>query len=171
MSHFFINIILNFWPLILALLFTFYINILIYKIIKLFKFSIEKIIDINNNINNNVKKNNKLCIKLKNKIKLINIKIDNFSQNIFNKKLLKTKYNELKVDITNSYQDDNFNRNNEENSYLNLTETLKINEKTDDKTYDKIYDKTYDIKDNSFELLNKVSSNSILQNTLLELSN
>ena len=162
MSHFFINIILNFWPLILALLFTFYINILIYNIIKLFKFSIEKIIDINNNINNNVKKNNKLCIKLKNKIKLINIKIDNFSQNIFNKKLLKTKYNELKVDITNSYQDDNFNRNNEENSYLNLTETLKINDKT--------YDKINNIKDNSFEILNKVSSNSILQNTLLELS-
>ena len=162
MSHFFINIILTFWPLILALLFTFYINILIYKIIKLFKFSIEKIININNNINNNIKKNNKLCIKLKNKIKLINIKIDNFSQNIFNKKLLKTKYNELKVDITNSYQDDNFNRNNEENSYLNLTETIKINDKPDNKLYD--------IKDNSFELLNKVSSNSILQNTLLELS-
>ena len=162
MSHFFINIILNFWPLSLLLLFTFYINILIYNIIKLFKFSIEKIIDINNNINNNVKKNNKLCIKLKNKIKLMNIKIDNFSQNIFNKKLLKTKYNELKVDITNSYQDDNFNRNNEENSYLNLTETLKINDKTDDKINN--------IKDNSFELLNKVSSNSILQNTLLELS-
>ena len=166
MSHFFINIILNFWPLSLLLIFTFYINIIIYKIIKLFKFSIEKIIDINNNINNNVKKNNKLCIKLKNKIKLINIKIDNFSQNIFNKKLLKTKYNELKVDITNSHLD-NFNKNYEENSYLNLTETLIINDKTDDKTYDKINN----IKDNSFELLNKVSSNSILQNTLLELSN
>jgi hypothetical protein len=162
MLYFFINVILTFLPLILALLFTFYINILIYKIIKLFKFSIEKIIDINNNINNNVKKNNKLCVKLKNKIKLINIKIDNFSQNIFNKKLLKTKYDELKVDITNSYQDDNFNRNNQENSYLNLTDTLKIN--------DKIDDKINNIKDNSFELLNKVSSNSILQNTLLELS-
>lgn len=162
MLNFFINIILNFLPLSLLLIFTFYINILIYKIIKLFKFSIENIIHINNNVNKNVKKNNKLCKKLKNKIKLINIKIDNFSQNIFNKKLLKTKYNELKVDITNSYQDDNFNRNNEENSYLNLTETLKINDKPDNKLYD--------IKDNSFELLNKVSSNSILQNTLLELS-
>ena len=150
MMYFIINTILNFLPLSLLLIFTFYINIFIYKLINLFKFSIEKIIDINNNI----KKNNKLCKKLKNKIKLINFKIDNYSQNILNKNILETKIDELKINITNSHLD-NFNRNNEENSYLNLTETLKMNDK---------------INTNNFELLNKITTNSILQNTLLELS-
>jgi hypothetical protein len=107
--------------------------------INIFKFSIEKIIDINKNTNKNTK-------KLKNKIKLINTKIDNILKNI-----LENKIDELKSNITNSqiHNDKLYNKL-DDISYLNLSS--------------KIQNTSTNLVDN-YEFINNRASSTILQNT------
>ena len=146
MFHLIVNSFLNFIPFSLLLIFIFYINIFIYKMINILKFSIEKIIQLNNNKNKNRK-------KLKNKIKLINKKMD-----VLLKYISENKIYELKSNTINSQtNDDIFSNKLTDLSYLNLSNNI-----DDVKIENKLVD--------NYELINNKQSNSILQNTLLELS-
>jgi len=169
MLYFIVNSIIHFLPFSLLLIFTFYINIFIYKMINIFKFSIEKIIDINKNTNKNTK-------KLKNKIKLINTKIDNILKNI-----LENKIDELKSNITNSqiHNDKLYNKL-DDVPYLNLSSKIQntstnlvdnyefINNRASSTILQNISASNNSI--DNYEFINNKSSSSILQNTLLELS-
>jgi len=147
MFYFIVNSFLYFLPFSLLLIFIFYVNIFIYKMINVLKFNIEKIFQINYNKNKNRK-------KLKNKIKLINKKLDDLLRYISENKIY-----ELKSNAINSQTNDDNNLSNKLNdlSYLNLSNNI-----DDVKIENKMID--------NYELINNKQSNSILQNTLLELS-
>ncbi len=146
MFYFIVNSFLYFLPFSLLLIFIFYINIFIYKMINILKFNIEKIFQINYNKNKNRK-------KLKNKIKLINKKLDRLLKYISENKIYELKSNT----INSQTNDDNISNKSTDLSYLNFSNNI------DDL---KIENKMID----NYELINNKQSNSILQNTLLELS-
>jgi hypothetical protein len=146
MFYFIVNSFLYFLPFSLLLIFIFYINIFIYKMINVLKYNIEKIFQINYNKNKNKK-------KLKNKIKLINKKMDFLLKYISENKIY-----ELKSNTINSQTNyDNLSNKLNDLSYLNLSNNI-----DDVKKENKLTD--------NYELINNNQSNSILQNTLLELS-